>query len=365
MTVNEVVVAIENRLPKNQAEDFDNVGLLCGKKEREVSGILISHDTTEAVVDEAINNNCNFILSFHPIIFSGLKSITGKNYVEKTIIKAIENKIAIYAVHTVFDNDYFGVNFGICQKLQLSNQQILLPKHNALQRLEVYVPQSHCEQVKNALFGAGAGKIGFYDECAFTVAGSGTFRPLDGANPFLGKVGARETADESMISLVFQRHKSGEIIRAMKAAHPYEEVAYQITDLQNENHYEGLGRIGLLPEPMDNTAFLQFVKTVFSLKVIRHSDFPDKKISRVGVLGGSGASAIAAAKAAGCDAFLCGDIKYHDFFQAEQKMLICDIGHFESEQFVVEQLFEVLSEIFPKFAILKSVVQTNPVNYFV
>lgn len=364
MTVNEVIFEIRKKIPLQQAEDFDNVGLLCGNPEREVTGILVCHDALENVVEEAISENLNVIVTFHPIIFSGLKSITGKNYVERSVLKAIENKIAIYAIHTAFDNDYFGVNFRICEELGLINQKILMPKTERLKKLEVYVPKKYSEQVKTALFTAGAGSIGFYDECSFSVSGNGSFRPTEGSNPFSGTQNIRENADEQMISVIFESYKQSEILAAMKAAHPYEEVAYQIIRLENENQYAGLGRFGDLENEMTEKDFLKFVKQKFNLKVIRHSDFNSKKIKRIGVLGGSGASGIKAALSQKCDAYLTGDVKYHDFFQNEAKMLICDIGHYESEQYVTQQLIEILSEIFPKFAVSKSVEKTNPVNYF-
>ena len=364
MTIKEVIYEIEKRFPSKQAEDFDNVGLLCGNPEREISGILVCHDALENVVEEAILKDLNLIVTFHPIIFSGLKSITNKNYVERAVLKALENKIAIYALHTVFDNDKFGVNFGICETLGLINQKILMPRKNNLQKLEVYVPTEYSDKVKNALFSAGAGNIGFYDQCSFSTSGKGTFRPMEGSNPFSGKLKIRENAEEEVISVIFENYKLRNILEAMKSAHPYEEVAHQIFNLENENQYSGLGRFGDLEIEMEETDFLQFVKKEFDLKIIRHSDFNGKKIKRVGVLGGSGASGISAALSQNCDAYLTGDLKYHDFFKNSGKMMICDIGHFESEQFVSEQIIEILSEIFPKFAISKSVEKTNPVNYF-
>ncbi|AYO57761.1 Nif3-like dinuclear metal center hexameric protein [Chryseobacterium sp. 6424] len=364
MTLKEIISALEKKIAIRQAEDFDNVGLLCGNPEREITGIMVCHDALEHVVDEAISQNTNLIVTFHPIIFSGLKSLTGKNYVERAVIKAIENKIAIYAIHTAFDNDYFGVNYRICEQLGLKNQQILMPKQGNLQKLEVMVPEDYTEKVKTALFEAGAGNIGFYDECSFSLNGEGTFRPIAGSSPFSGSLNIRENAAEQMISVIFERHKKNNILKKMKAAHPYEEVAYQLINLENENQYSGLGRFGDLEDAMDTEEFLQFVKQRFQLQVIRHSSINKDKITRVGVLGGSGASGIKAALMQGCDAYLTGDVKYHDFFSGEGKMMICDIGHYESEQFVAEQIIEILSEIFPKFAILKSLGKNNPVNYF-
>ncbi|WP_226064803.1 Nif3-like dinuclear metal center hexameric protein [Kaistella polysaccharea] len=364
MTVDEVIGELEKTIPLAQAEDFDNVGLLCGSPAREVSGILVCHDALENVVEEAINKGLNLIITFHPIIFSGLKSITGKNYVEKTILKAIENKIAIYAVHTAFDNDYFGVNFRICEELGLINQKVLMPTSQQLRILEVFVPKDNAEAVKNSLFEAGAGNIGFYDECSFSIPGQGTFRPKEGANPFSGEVGLRENSDEVLLSVVFESHKQRNIVKAMNLTHPYEEVAHQIIKIENDNQYLGLGRYGDLKEELEEHTFLNFVKNKFNLKVIRHSDFVGKKIKRVGVLGGSGASGLEAAISSGCDAYLTGDLKYHDFFRSEGQILLCDIGHFESEQFVTEHLVEILSQKFTTFAISKSTEKTNPVNYF-
>lgn len=364
MTIQKVIAEIEKHIAISQAEDFDNVGLLCGLPDRNVSGILVCHDALENVVDEAVHRNCNLIVCFHPIIFSGLKSLTGKNYVERAVLKAIENKVAIYAIHTAFDNDFHGVNAGICSLLELKNLKILQPKKNNLKQLTVFVPKDYSENVKEALFSAGAGNIGFYDECSFKIEGKGTFRPIEGSNPFSGEQNVRENTDEEMISVIFESFKQNQIVAAMKSAHPYEEVAHQIYQLENDNHYSGLGMYGEFETEIDEKDFLNFVKEKFNLNIIKHSDLSNKKIKRVGVLGGSGASGIKAALSKKCDAYLTGDLKYHDYFLAESKMLICDIGHYESEQLVSQQLFEILSQKFSTFAVLKSSEKTNPVNYF-
>ncbi|WP_407402697.1 Nif3-like dinuclear metal center hexameric protein [Chryseobacterium sp.] len=364
MTIREVISEIENHIAMPQAEDFDNVGLLCGLDSREVTGILVCHDALENVIQEAIEKKVNMVVCFHPIIFSGLKSITGRNYVERAILKAIENKIAIYAIHTAFDNDIKGVNAGICNLLNLKNQKILQPKKNNLRQISVLVPKDNAEKVRKALFEAGAGNIGFYDECSYTSEGKGTFRPLLGSDPVVGEQGKRECTDEVKIEVIFEGYKQNKIVGAMKAAHNYEEVAYQIVSLDNENQQTGLGMYGELENEMDEVEFLTLVKNKFKLNIIKHSEFIGKKIKRVGVLGGSGASGIRAAIAQKCDAYLTGDLKYHDYFLAESKMLLCDIGHYESEQLVSEQLFEILSQKFSTFAILNSSEKTNPVNYF-
>lgn len=365
MIIKDCITELEKDFPLQLKEDFDNVGLLCGDYLTEVKGILICHDTLESVVDEAIALDYNLIISFHPIIFSGIKAITGSNYVEKTIIKAIQNNIAIYAIHTAFDNHYNGVNFGICEKLGLKNPTILMPKNNTLEQIVVYVPSDFQEQIKNALFSEKAGNIGNYDQCSFSVSGNGTFRPLENAQPFIGTQNVRESVEEVMISAVFEKFRRPNILQAIRKVHPYEEVAYQIYALENQNPYVGLGMFGELSDEMDGADFLKYLKEKFSLKVIRHSKIMDTKIKKVAVLGGSGASGISAAIAQNCDAYISSDFKYHDFFRAEGRLLLCDIGHYESERFVTGQLFDILSKIFPKFAISKSSITTNPVNYFI
>ena len=364
MTIQNLIKELNQIIPFQQAEDFDNVGLLCGNPEREITGVLICHDALESVVEEAVQKNANVILTFHPIIFSGLKSITGKNYVEKAVLKAIENKIAIIALHTALDNHYFGVNHRICRELGLDQLKILIPKKENLLQLITYVPVDYAEQVKKALFEAGAGNIGFYDECSFSISGEGTFRPIDGSNPFLGKKGTTEKVNEIQLSVIFEKFKKNQIISAMKFAHPYEEVAYQIYAIENENQYSGLGMFGELSEEMEEKEFLNFVKEKFDLKIIRHSSFTGKKIKKVAVLGGSGASGIKNALQNQCDAYLTADMKYHDFFRAEGQIILADIGHYESEQYIKILLFEYLSKKIPTFAPKISKVDTNPIIYY-
>lgn len=365
MNIKEFLSQLNTLVPLAQAESFDNVGLLCGNPNREVEGVLIAHDALETVIEEAINIKANVVVVFHPIIFSGLKSITGKNYVERSVMKALENKIAIIAIHTALDNDFLGVNYRIGQVLGLQNLKILMPKTQDLYQLSVYVPKDNAAAVEQALFEAGAGQIGFYDECRFSISGQGTFRPKQGAQPYIGSVDERTEVEETMLSVIFEKYKKNNIITAMKQVHPYEEVAYQIYALENENQYLGLGQYGEWQTPLSELDFLNLLKEKFNLKVIKHSPTLGKTIQRVAMLGGSGAEGIKAAMAQNCDAYITADLKYHDFYQAENQILLCDIGHFESEQFVVQQLFEILSENFTKFAISKTTQNTNPVNYFI
>ena len=363
MKIKQLLQELENTVPLAYAEDFDNTGLLVGNPEREISGVLISHDTTEKVVEEAISKKMNLIVSFHPIIFKGLKSLTGKNYVERVVMKAIKNDIAIYAVHTALDNQYFGVSGILADQLNLKNQKVLMPQPKTLRQLVTYAPLADAEKVRQALFDAGAGKIGKYDECSFNVKGIGTYKPLEGAEPYIGKIGKRQEEPEERISVIFPKHLQGKILKSLFENHPYEEVAYEVFELMNDNQEIGLGIIGELENPVDEREYLEFLKKKLNLKCIRYSSLRQKPIKKVAVLGGSGAFAIEAAKSSGADIYITSDIKYHEFYQGENRMIIADIGHFESEQFTKSFLFEQLTKKIRNFAVALSETNTNPINY--
>ncbi|WP_338732921.1 Nif3-like dinuclear metal center hexameric protein [Mangrovimonas cancribranchiae] len=364
MIIQEVINYLEELAPLHYAEDFDNVGLLVGDKTQKLTGVLVTLDTLEDVVDEAIKNNCNLIVSFHPIIFKGLKSLTGKNYVERTVLKAIKNDIAIYAIHTALDNALLGVNHMISEQLGLTNKQILIPQKNTLKKLTTFVPKEEASIVRNALFAAGAGSIGNYSNCSFNVEGSGTFMGNDKSNPTIGNKNETHTEAETQITVVFEKHKQNHILKALFKAHSYEEVAYDIITLDNKNQEIGIGMIGELKEEMSESNFLDFVKTNMKTECIRHSSFLGKPIKKVAVLGGSGSFAINAAKAQKADAYITADLKYHDFFSANNQILLADIGHFESEQFTKNLLTTYLTKKITNFAIVLSKTNTNPVNYF-
>ena len=364
MTISEFIRQLSTKIRFSYAEDFDNVGLLCGRPEQELRGVLVCHDALESVVQEAIEKGCNCIVAFHPIIFSGLKSITGKSYVERAVMLALENKIAIIAVHTAWDNDFYGVNHGIAKALGLRHLQVLIPKKDALSQLRFFVPVEAAEQVRSAIFATGAGTIGQYADCSFNIHGTGTFLPLEKASPAYGEVGTWEQVSEMEVQILVENWQLPAAIQAMKDAHPYEEVAYYVTSLRNENHHAGLGQFGLLDEEMSAQEFLSECRAVFDVPVIRTSSHFTGRIRKVAVLGGSGASGISAAKKLGCDAYVSSDFKYHDFFQGDENFLLADVGHFESERFVSQQLADVISNILPTFAVLKSETKTNPVNYF-
>lgn len=364
MKVKDVASILEELAPLSYAEDFDNVGLLIGDNNTVVTGVLVTLDTLEGVIDEAISNNCNMIVSFHPIIFSGLKKITGANYVERVVAKAIKHNIAIYAIHTALDNSWNGVNAMIFEKLQLKKKQILIPQNKTIKKIITYVPSGQASIVQNALFKAGAGEIGNYTNCSFTSLGAGSFNPGESANPVVGEKGKLQVEEESKISMTYQKHLESAIIAALLEAHPYEEVAYEITTLENKNQHIGMGMIGELEKEMSETTFLNFLKTTMKTECVRHSNLKGTSIKKIAVLGGSGSFAIEAAKAAGADAFVTSDLKYHDFFKAENTILLADIGHYESEQFTKDLLHSYLNKKITNFAVVLAQTNTNPISYF-
>ncbi len=364
MKISDILAVLELIAPSFLQENYDNSGLVIGDKNFECSGVVLCLDATQEVVKEAIDKKCNLIIAHHPIIFSGLKKINGKNYVEQAAMLAIKNDIAIYACHTNLDNVLAGVNGKIADKLGLLDRSTLLPKEQALQKLTVFVPLTHLNQLEIALFNAGAGSLGNYSECSFVSEGVGSFKPNQYANPYSGEIGIRKTGKEMKLEVVFPVWLQQQVVKAMKMSHPYEELAYEISTLQNQYQQIGSGLIGVLSNPMSEFDFLTFVKEQFQLKVIKHSGFTSKIIQKVALCGGAGGFLIPVAKASGADVFLTADLKYHDFFDAEAKLLLADIGHFESEQYTIDLFYEVLQEKFPNFALLKTGINTNPVHYF-
>ena len=363
MTVLEVTQILEELAPLPYAEDFDNTGILVGNAEAQVSGILVTLDTLESVVEEAMAHNCNLIVSFHPIIFSGLKKLTGSSYVERTVIKAIQNHITIYSMHTALDNSPKGVNAKICDILGIQNPQILIPKKGTLKKLTTYVPKKDAEKVRHGLFAAGAGNIGKYSDCSFTVDGTGSYKANDGANPAKGQIGQIHYEEETQINVVFSAMNESRIKSALIKHHPYEEVAYEIYALDNTDLSMGMGMIGNLKEPMAEMKFLGLLKQKMKASCVRHSEPLGKKVQKIAVLGGSGAFAISAARASGADVFVTADVKYHQFYEAENKMIIADIGHYETEQFTKNLLVDYLTKKIPNFAIRLSESKTNPIKY--
>ena len=363
-SIKQVIQYLEQLAPPVYQESYDNCGLLIGSAEWELTKILVTLDCTEAVVDEAIAKGCNLIIAHHPIIFGGLKKLNGKNYVERTVIKAIKNDIAIYAIHTNLDNVQHGVNAKICEKLGLINIKILAPKTGTLKKLSVFVPQTHLQVVQEALFNAGAGNIGNYSECSFYATGMGTFKGNEKSNAFVGEVGKQHQEPEFKLEVLVDDARLNNVISAMLKTHPYEEVAYDVYAILNTNTTIGSGMVGELPQELSAEAFLKHLKSAMNLNVIRFTPYSNK-VKKVAVCGGSGSFLLKNAIGAQADAYVTGDFKYHEFFDAENRLMIADIGHYESEIFTINLLADEILKKFPTFAVILSEINTNPINYYI
>jgi dinuclear metal center YbgI/SA1388 family protein len=361
--IKEIIKHLELVAPLSYQESYDNSGLLVGNEENEVTAVLITLDVTEEVIEEAISLGCNLIIAHHPIIFKGLKTLTGKNYVERTVLKAIKNDIALYAIHTNLDNVKNGVNKKICEKIGLKNIEVLVPKTDTLSKLVTFVPEDYADKVKEALFSAGAGQIGNYNDCNFSIKGIGEFTPSDKANPAIGTKGHKEKVNEVRIEVVVPSFKVNNIISELKKNHPYEEVAYYLNPLSNSNQEVGSGMIGYLENSMNPVDFLKHLKSTMNLNVIRHTSLGTDNIQKIAVCGGSGSFLLSKAIQQKADVYISADFKYHEFFDADKKIIIADIGHYESEIYTKDLIFDIISEKFFKFALNLSKTVTNPISY--
>lgn len=363
ITIGHIIREIETFAPPVFQESYDNAALITGNLQNECTGVMICLDALEEVLEEALAKKCNLVIAHHPIVFSGLKSITGRNYIERVIIKAIKNDIAIYAAHTNLDNVSMGVNRKFAEKLGLQQLRVLDPKKGLLRKLQTYVPQSHHQQVMEALFTAGAGNIGKYTECSFSTEGNGTFMGKEDANPYIGEKGVRHTESEKKLEVLLDISEQGRVLKALMESHPYEEVAYELIPLENLHQEIGSGMIGQLAEPVDTMDFLQMLKEKMGVSMLRHTAIVQPKVQRIALCGGSGSFLLNKALAAGADVFITADLKYHQFFDADGKILLADIGHYESEQFTTELFYDILIRKFPNFALHLTNVNTNPINY--
>ncbi len=361
--VKDVTQYLEEIAPLSLQESYDNAGLIVGNPNVAVTGVLVCLDSVEATVEEAKRLGANLIIAHHPIVFKGLKRLNGSNYVERTVIKAIQNDIAIYAIHTNLDSVPNGVNSIIAHKLGLKNVRVLSPQESGMKKLVSFCPPNHTNGVLEALFNAGAGEIGNYSHCSFSNVGEGTFKPNQGANPFLGEVGQLHADKEMKIEVIFSNHLKNPVIAALKKAHPYEEVAYEIYQLENANSDIGFGAIGDLEMDTDTLGFLGDIKRVMKAGVVKYTSIQKTTIKRVAICGGSGSFLLSAAKNAGAELFLTSDFKYHEFFDAENQIVIADIGHYESEQYTSTLIADFLTQKFSTFAVRVSEINTNPVNY--
>jgi dinuclear metal center YbgI/SA1388 family protein len=364
MQVHDIVSLFDDFAPVVYQESYDNSGLQLGSPQMEVTGILLTIDVTEDVIDEAVSTGCNLIVSHHPLLFSGIRRITDAGYTERAVMKAIRNDIAVISSHTSLDASFNGVNEIICRKLGLSNLQILSPAQGKLRKLVTFVPNDHAQKVREALFLSGAGKIGNYDSCSFNSDGVGSFRGDENTSPFTGERGKLHLEAETRIETIFPMHLQNIVIKALKEAHPYEEVAFDIYTLENEYSRTGMGMIGEVDKPSSEAAFIQMLKNVFGSGIIRHTEFLNRPVKKIAVCGGSGAFLINKAIKSGAQFIVTGDIKYHQFFDAQKQIVIADVGHFESEQFTTEIFYNLIIKKFPKFAVRFSEINTNPIKYF-
>jgi dinuclear metal center YbgI/SA1388 family protein len=363
MKIREITKALESFAPLFLQESYDNAGLIIGDPETEIDNALISLDVTEELIEEAISMKCGLVISHHPLIFKGLKRLNADHPIGRMVTKCIKHNVAVYAAHTNLDNVQQGVNKIICDMIGLDDVRVLEPKAGLLRKLVTFCPDEHAQKVLSAIFEAGAGHIGNYDSCSFNVSGKGSFRALEGANPFVGSVNAMHFENEQRIETIFPVYLQHKILSALFAAHPYEEVAYDIYPLENTFDKAGAGMIGILPSAEPALDFLLRIKDVFNVHCLSHTRVIKDEVQTVAVCGGSGSFLTGKAIAAGADVFVTGDVKYHEFFDADGKILLADPGHYESEQFTCELIKSILLEKFPNFAALISAVNTNPVFY--
>ena len=363
MKIKEITNFLESWAPPSLQESYDNAGLIIGDSLDDVSAALITLDVTEEVMDEAINEKCNLIIAHHPLIFSGIKRINKNHWVDKCIRKAIKNDIAIYAIHTNLDNIRTGVNLQIAAKIGLNKLKVLNPKSSTLSKLTVFVPVESKHELLNGLFKAGAGKIGNYDHCSFQLDGIGSFRGNQNTNPAIGSPNTDEHVNETRIEVLVHRHLEGDVLSAMRKHHPYEEVAYYLSELRNENQEVGSGMMGYLDKEMDVNHFLQSLKKSMNLNTIKHTKLIKDTVSKVAICGGSGSFLLQSAIRADADIFISSDFKYHDYFEANDSIVIADIGHYESEVFTKNLLYDELTKTFTSFVFCLSITDTNPINY--
>ena len=364
LLIKDIITHLETVAPPAYQEDYDNAGLIVGDPGAEVKGVLVCLDALEEVVEEAVRLGCNLVVAHHPIVFKGLKKLSGQDYVTRTVVKAIKNDVAIYAAHTNLDAVYRnGVNGKIAERLGLTNTKILAPKRGALMKLTTFAPTESAPKVLKALHAAGAGRIGDYKDCSFSVDGVGAFTPTGGANPFVGSLGEAEKVAERRIEVVFPAYMEGAVLKAMRAAHPYEAVAYYLHRLENEHAEVGAGLVGDLPTPQLEDYFFERLKERMGASFVRHTRLSGKLVQKIAVCGGAGSFLLSKAIAAGADVFVTSDFKYHEFFDADGKIIIADIGHYESEQYTIPLLVDIVKKKYENMPVFSTKIVTNPVKY--
>lgn len=365
MDIRSIINAIEDFAPRALQEDYDNSGLQAGDVTNICTGVLLALDVNKETVKEAKENNFNFIVSHHPILFKGIKSITPTSDIGSILIDAITHNISIYSAHTSLDNARFGVSYRMADKLKLQHIHTLQPQASKLCKLVVFAPTAYAESIKRALAKSGAGEIGDYRGCSYSMDGLGAYEATANAHPFIGEIGELHEEAETRIEVILPKRLLSQSLKAMLKVHPYEEPAYDIIPLLNNDAYSGSGAIGALPTPMPLKDFLQILKNVFKCPCIRHNGLNGNQlIQKVALCGGSGSFLANDAIQQGADIFVTGDVKYHDFTTINGQIVVADIGHYESEQCAKEILYDIISDKFPKLNIRQSKTENNTIKYF-
>ncbi len=364
MQLKELLKVFEEVAPLSLQESYDNSGIQLGSPDQEVTRALVCLDVTPAVLREAIKKKCDLIISHHPLIFEGIKRVSGKTATEQVLLEAIRNNVAILSLHTNLDNVKGGVNSRLAEKLGLERLKILRPARGVLKKLVTFCPGDYADEVRAALFKAGAGQIGDYDCCSYNLEGKGSFRAGENSNPFVGNLRELHFEEETRIETIFPGYLQPDVLAAMKSAHPYEEVAYDVYPIDNQFDQAGSGMIGELKTPMRADEFLAMVKKKLGVAFVRHSPPVDDPVQVIALCGGSGAFLLPDAIQAGAQAFVTGDVKYHQFLDVAGKLLLVDAGHYETEQHTKELLVDIVKEKMINFALLISETNTNPVRYF-
>lgn len=363
MLVSDIIAAIEEYAPLSLQESYDNSGLQVGDRAQVVTAVLLCTDVTEEIIGEAVARGANLIISHHPLLFHGLKHLTGRNPIERIVRAAVKRDIAIYSSHTSMDNATGGVSFKMAEKIGLGNVSVMLPQPGQLYKLVVFVPIKEAARVRDAMFAAGAGRLGDYDSCSYALEGKGSFRALAGAHPWVGSIDELHHEDEMRLEVLVMRNCKDAVVQAMLRSHPYEEPAYDLIELDNPSKYTGSGVVGDTQQPIEAAEFLNSLKTAFGTAMVRYAGNIHQMISRVALCGGAGADFIGDAVAAHADIYVTGDVKYHEFTSYCDKILIADIGHYESEHFTKEIFYDIIQKKFPNFATYYAELEKNPINY--
>lgn len=356
----EMIKKIEMVYPKRLAESYDNVGLLVGDYKKSIKRVLVCLEVNSDIVDEAIRLGVDIIISHHPLIFTPLKNITNDDYISQILIKCIKNDISLYALHTNFDNANGGMNDILADIIELKDTKPLKKiEYNNLFKLVVFVPQTHAEIVRNAMLNSGAGHIGNYSHCSFNLEGKGTFLPLYGTSPFIGRQGELERVDEVRIETIVKEEELINVVNTMLKAHPYEEAAYDVYPLENST-IKGLGRIGVLDKEMNFMDFCNYIKEKFNLSSLNTAGDSERIIKTVAVLGGDGNDFIEDAIASGCDVFISGDIKHHKALVGVLNGInIIDAGHYNTENLAIPYISDFINSIADVDCFVSN-INTNP-----